>query len=208
MTDKQKEFANDTVAYLKKHGGNYAAWIHVANENPEKQYIEQDALYVFAILANKGVLQKHDGVRYNRETVLLTDKGWEYETYDKLIADENAEKQLTQEQITSATEANKSVKRTNRFVINNAKRQNRLTTASIVVAGASALFALGSIIVSLFVAANDKTSSEVQLLRLQLQKLSQIQERMSQSQKEIDSSLKTFLERSHSESNDLPDNHQ
>ena len=81
---------------------------------------------------------------------------------------------------------------TNKFVIDNTRKQNRLTVASIVVAGASALFALGAIVAQL----SDSTDKEVRLLREQLQTQSQIQEKMLQSQKGIDSSMKAFLQRS------------
>jgi hypothetical protein len=91
----------------------------------------------------------------------------------------------------SVIKTNDSVQKTNAFIIQNSKRQNRLTIASIIVAGASALFAFGAMYTTL----NDTTSEELKSLRLQLQKQSQVQEQMQQSQKGIDSSMKIFLER-------------
>ena len=99
---------------------------------------------------------------------------------------------LEQKQIETGIATNESSIATNKFVIDNTRKQNRLTVASIVVAGASALFALGAIVAQL----SDSTDKEVRLLREQLQTQSQIQEKMLQSQKGIDSSMKAFLQRS------------
>jgi hypothetical protein len=92
----------------------------------------------------------------------------------------------------SVIDTNQSVIQTNDFTIRNNRRQNRLTISSIIVAGGSALFALGSVIATL----KDSTSEEVRLIKQQLQTQSQIQEKMQQSQKGIDSSMKVFLEHS------------
>jgi hypothetical protein len=89
----------------------------------------------------------------------------------------------------SVLSTNANVQITNDFIRDNTNVQNRLTKLSLIVAGASALFAFGSIVTTIVVAKMDDTPKAIQQLKQQLQKQSQIQEQMSQSQKEIN---KTF----------------
>ncbi len=120
--------------------------------------------------------------------------GYKKEFFDKKFKEmaEHERDRLEKQQIKSIIATNKSVEATNEFAIANGWRQNRLTIASIIVAGASALFALGAMYATL----KDTTSEELKSLRQQLQKQSQVQEQMQQSQKGIDSSMKVFLQRS------------
>ena len=207
MNNSQKKLADYIIDHFKKKPDEMLRMGDLKRglQDVGNGYTPNAINYVTEILVSKDLLRKNElhmiGNSIIEATYYLSTKGWLYESYDKIIEEENAEKQLLKEQIKSATEANKSVKLTNRFIINNSKRQNRLTTASILVASASALFALGSVGVSLYAASNEKTFLELQSLKLQLQKLSQIQEKMSQFQKGIDSSLKISVERSSNKDN-------
>lgn len=140
--------------------------------------------------------KKHGTLNNINVLAHLTTDGFEYV---KEIIRQQKQDDLIERQAKSTEETNKSVRRTNRFMRENAQRQINLTRASIIVAGASAIFAFGSIATTIIVAKMDSTSTEVQQLKTQLQKQSQIQEQMSQYQKGLDSSLKIFVERSHNE---------
>jgi hypothetical protein len=113
MTDKQKLAADYVVALYKQKNGvtqNKTAFLNAVDRSKHNL---SDIRYAIEILLHKGFLAVTDGVV--KENIFMTDKGWLYESYDKLLADEKRKNDLEEALITSSIASNKSVKYVNRL---------------------------------------------------------------------------------------------
>jgi hypothetical protein len=113
MTDKQKIAADYVIALYKQKNGvtqNKTAFLNTIDQSKHNL---SDIRYAIEILLHKGFLAVTDGVV--KENIFMTDKGWLYESYDKLLADEKRKNDLEEALITSSIASNKSVKYVNRL---------------------------------------------------------------------------------------------
>jgi hypothetical protein len=113
MTDKQKLAADYVIALYKQKNGvtqNKTAFLNTVDQSKHNL---SDIRYAIEILLHKGFLAVTDGVV--KENIFMTDKGWLYESYDKLMADEKRKIDLEEALITSSIASNKSVKYVNRL---------------------------------------------------------------------------------------------
>lgn len=93
----------------------------------------------------------------------------------------------------------RSVIKTNEAVNNNIKTQERLTTVSLIIAAASTLFILGTILLQFF----DKTPQRLEDIKTELQTTRKTLDSIALSHKSIDSSMKAF-EHSQNKSTAIP----
>lgn len=191
MSKEQEQLAEQLIEAIKQSEGvfNYREFRPIWEDDKGLTRIT-----VIRALRELGFIEDVNGT-----TVRLTTKGWAFIGFEQqrqkleLQQRKDDEKHyLEVKQLQSVIETNNSVQRTNDFVLKNSRTQNKLTISSIIVAAASALFAFGAMYATL----RNTTDEELKLLRQQLQKQSQIQEQIQQSQRGIDSSMKIFLEHS------------
>ncbi len=191
MTQEHEQLAEQLIETLKQNQGVYNYRVFKPLWEPDSGMTR---ITVIRALRELGFIED-----VNDTMIRLTTKGWAFIGFEQQRQKELLEKQKEDEkhtlevnQLRSVIETNNSVQRTNDFILDNSRRQNKLTVSSIIVAAASALFAFGAMYATL----KDTTAEELKSLRQQLQKQSQVQEQMQQSQKGVDSSMKVFLQRS------------
>jgi hypothetical protein len=145
MTNEQKSFANEIVAYFKTQNGGPLTTKQLDTAILQKNIIGHSALKpVLSILVFKEILffqpTKHTsaGMVIEQEHYILTDKGWTYESYDKILQDEKHKRDLEDALITSSIASNKSV----RYV-------NKLFWLTAIFAFASAVGTVGTFILEL-----------------------------------------------------------
>lgn len=148
MTQEQELLAEQLVETLKQNQGVY-------NYRNFKPLWERDSgmtrITVIRALRELGFIED-----VNDTVVRLTTKGWAFIGFEQQRQKELLEKQKEDEkhtlevnQLRSVIETNNSVQRTNDFILDNSRRQNKLTVSSIIVASASALFAFGAMYATL-----------------------------------------------------------
>ena len=113
MTDKQKQAADYIIELYKQKDGVTHNKTHFLGTVDQNKHTLADIRYALEILLHKGFLAATDGVV--KENLFMTDKGWLYESYDKLLADEKRENDLKDALITSSIASNISVKYVNRL---------------------------------------------------------------------------------------------
>lgn len=168
---------DDILRYLRDKGSSTQSEI----ENEYTGFHNHEALIACREMVDEGYLSQNP----NRTKFYITGKGkaFFYEGgYKKRIEKDKMREAYTDQLQASTLATNESVRQTNIATLSNFSIQKKLTTASIIVAGASALFALGSIFVSLIL--SDKQTPQI------LQKQSQTLDSIVKSQKEINSTLK------------------
>ena len=112
MTDAHKKAADVIVeAYKEKQGKAHN--IHGFLGNLQDKAPLSDLRYASHILLHKGILMAIDGV--NRENLMLSDKGWDYESFDKLLAEEKRKQDLEEALISSSINANKAGTKVNKL---------------------------------------------------------------------------------------------
>jgi hypothetical protein len=201
MTEKQKQTADAIVNYFKEQDGAHLTLSQIDLKIHGKKVIGYAPTKpIISMLVVKGVLfhdkrQFQSGQLMNEDIFLLTPKGWNYESFDKLLDEENKKEKLIDRQIKSAiissrsvTETNNSFQKVNTATLTNYRRQALLTAGNL-------LASIAAITISAY-ALFKGDSQEVRLLRKQLIEKSQIIDSIAQYQKGIDSSLKVYLERS------------
>lgn len=123
MTEVQKQLADEIISFFKKREGVAVPIEEIYKlQNAEKEFTLERIRYVTAMLVNKGLLHATPYVFINTLTTLhpnytLTDKGWTYVNYDKVLEEESKQKKLEILQIKSAIRTNKSVRKTNNIQI-------------------------------------------------------------------------------------------
>ena len=110
MTDAHKNAADLIVeAYKERQGKSFNIHNFLGGLQDKAPL---DALrYASHILVHKGILMPTDGI--NRDSLMLSDKGWDYNGFDKLIEEEKRKKNLEDALITSSINSNKSSTRVN-----------------------------------------------------------------------------------------------
>jgi hypothetical protein len=110
-----------------------------------------------------GLITDHFMAGPDDKYYMLTEKGWQFESFAK----EKEKQDLSYKQMQSVIDTNASVSSTNTAIQNNIPVQNRQNRFSIGVAVASAVF----IALSILQACLDPTSKEVKLMREELQQI-------------------------------------
>lgn len=104
MTDEQKIIADEIVNCFKENGGLTKTDERVLSIMQNKGYNYNITRYVLAMLVSKKILAKD--INQVATTYFLTDAGWLYESYNKLLEDEAQRKELENSQIISGIKAN------------------------------------------------------------------------------------------------------
>jgi hypothetical protein len=184
MNQTQKKIVNLIVQRFKESNGVTASRTTIAQMITNEGYSRNDVGYVLRFLSYKGILYAVDGMA--EQHLMLTDKGWMYESYDKLIEEEAERKILEREQIESGIQANKAVQQ-------NTINQAAYNKYSFLLACVSSLF----ILITVLQEWTDTTSKEMQGLKQQMQKTAQSMDSIALSLKGLDSSMKKIaVERS------------
>jgi hypothetical protein len=184
MNQTQKKIVNLIVQRFKERNGVTASRTTIAQMITNEGYSRNDVGYVLRFLSYKGILYAVDGMA--EQHLMLTDKGWMYESYDKLIEEEAERKILEREQIESGIQANKAVQQ-------NTINQAAYNKYSFLLACVSSLF----ILITVLQEWTDTTSKEMQGLKQQMQKTAQSMDSIALSLKGLDSSMKKIaVERS------------
>ena len=147
MTERQKIAADYVINFYKEKEGVPLHNSSIFNYVDQTKHSLADIRYILHFLTLKGFLAASDGV--NKEVLYLTDKGWLYETYDRVLLDEKRKVDLEEALITSSIASNKSVK----YV-------NRLFWLTAIFSFISAIGTLGSFILQVF-EKSQKTSQEI-----------------------------------------------
>ena len=111
MTELQKRCADFIINFYKEKQGVSWNKESLLSEINQKEFPLHEARYVLHMLLYKRLLAASDGVV--KQYLFLTDKGWAYESYDKLLAEEKAKERLEKRQIRSSIRTNASVRSTN-----------------------------------------------------------------------------------------------
>jgi hypothetical protein len=114
MTDTLKLIADAIVDYYKKLDGTAKRLEEIQIQDSSKGFTKEKIRYVVSILVSKGMLISTPYVYISALTTLqptyyLSDKGWLYESYDKLIEEENRKEKLIHDQIQSVIDTNTAV---------------------------------------------------------------------------------------------------
>jgi hypothetical protein len=110
MTEAQKAIADYIIDFFKSKNGVTMHQDTILQS--AHNYDKSDVRYVLKMLLYKELLQATDGV--NGSVMFLTDKGWIYESYDKLLEYEAYKRDLERRQMQSVLDTNKSVEATNK----------------------------------------------------------------------------------------------
>jgi hypothetical protein len=146
MTNEQKEHADKIVEYFKNENGP-ALTIqqiekHISSQNTVGYQKTKPILSILVhhgiLLMDKGVFAQ-SGLEMKQETYVLTPKGWAYETYDKLLADEKIKEELADKQIQSVIDTNTATQ----DAYDTQRKQNRI---SIRLVAAATILSLATLI--------------------------------------------------------------
>jgi hypothetical protein len=122
MTDEQKSLANKIVEHFKNSNGDWLTVAQIDKAILNKTYSSQSPLIpILSILAYHDILLYEPtkytsaGMVIENAHYILTNKGWSYESYDKLLQDLKHKQDLEIALIESSIASNKSVKYVNRL---------------------------------------------------------------------------------------------
>jgi hypothetical protein len=91
MTEEQKKMADEIVAYYKRTNGIKTSK-EILFQEFQLSYPKREIGYVVNILNDKGMLECADGVV--KQYFYLSHKGWQYESYNKLLEKERLETEI------------------------------------------------------------------------------------------------------------------
>jgi hypothetical protein len=122
MTQEQKKFADDIIKYFKDQDGSALTTKQIDAAILKHDMVGKSPLTsVLAILVYHHVLL-YQPTKYTSAAMvieegyyILTDKGWAYENFDKILGDKKRRNDLEQALITSSIASNKSIKFVNKL---------------------------------------------------------------------------------------------
>ena len=194
MTETQMKIADAIIKYFKDKEGDYVSKNALYDlQDVSIGFTLNQIRYMTSILMHNRFITRDTGFIHNTEIFILTNKGWEYESYQKFEQEEKTKEeyqkykeQLETQHIQTSVDTNKSVQDTNR----NVRRSNRVIVAASI---STALFALGAFVISLFSFLNtEKLSPKLSGLNTTLQMQSQRQQQLEISLREINQSIQTL----------------
>lgn len=112
MTEELKRIANEFIAHFKRQEGAYFSksdliGIIRTNANVEPLHAGKVNVMLYTLIS-KGFLAEGE-----HGNIHITPKGWEYESFDKVLADEKRKHDLEDALLTSSIAASKSTKYVN-----------------------------------------------------------------------------------------------
>lgn len=141
----------NVINFLKENGG-----IKKILEIPQRQNLENwEAIKLRIMHSGYAIFRPDDG------TLVLTEKGWEFESFRTVLEEKKMQKEL----IDASIKTNNSVLNLNQKTDVNIDTQKRLTYVALIVAGASALFSLASVIATY----RDTSSTHLKNIQSELQ---------------------------------------
>ena len=167
MLGEQKNVADDVINFLKTKEGKPTLIDEIILTVEKKIHSQPDIRYAIIMLRHKGFIE----YTHDKHYCFLTGKGWLYEDYDKVLAEEEYQRTLVEKERKSVIDTNKSVENTNAAIQKNIPIQNRQTRISIWVGVFSAIF----ILITVYQTCTDATSKELKGIKEELQELRKAQ---------------------------------
>jgi hypothetical protein len=105
MLGEQKNIADDIILFLKTQEGRPTLIDEIILTVEKKNHSQDDIRYVIKMLKHKGFIQCTSAGTFAE--CFLSDKGWLYDNYDKVLAEEKYQADLAEQQVQSVIKTNK-----------------------------------------------------------------------------------------------------